>query len=90
MTDIDFFFMFLVLFSKKIKFSMKKTSLQKTVVVEEDLGGIDRNGIGNLDDLLKLVLINKEWWNSNIAVDGGEVATISYKIFETNSSFGLK
>ena len=39
---------------------MKKTSLQKTVVVEEDLGGIDRNGIGNLDDLLRLVFINKE------------------------------
>ena len=60
LTDIDFFFMFLVLFSKKIKFSMKKTSLQKIVIVEEDLDGIDRNGIGNLDDLLRLVFINKE------------------------------
>ena len=27
--DIDFFFMFLVLFSKKIKFSMKKATLPK-------------------------------------------------------------
>ena len=90
MTDIDFFFIFLVLFSNKIKFSMKKTSLQKIVIVEEDLDGIDRNGIGNLNDLLRLVLINKEWWNSNIVVHGGAVATISYKILETNSSFGLK
>ena len=39
---------------------MKKTSLQKIVIVEEDLDGIDRNGIGNLNDLLRLVLVNKE------------------------------
>ena len=60
MADIDFFFTFLVLFSKKIKFSMKKTTLQKNVIVEEEVDGIGRNGIGNLDDLLKLMLINQD------------------------------
>ena len=44
---------------KKIKFSMKKTSLQKIFIPEEELDGIDRNGIGNLGDLLRLVLIKK-------------------------------
>ena len=72
--DIDFFFMFLVLFSKQIKFSMKKTTLQKNVIVEEELDGIGRNGIGNLDDLLKLMLINQDCWNPHVVVDGGEVA----------------
>ena len=74
MADIDFFFTFLVLFSKKIKFSMKKTTLQKNIIVEEELDGVDRNGIGNLDDLLRLMLINKDCWNPHVVVDGGEVA----------------
>ena len=29
---------------------MKKTTLQKNVIVEEELDGIGRNGIGNLGD----------------------------------------
>ena len=39
---------------------MKKTTLQKNVIVEEEVDGIGRNGIGNLDDLLKLMLINQD------------------------------
>ena len=39
---------------------MKKTTLQKNVIVEEEVYGIGRNGIGNLDDLLKLMLINQD------------------------------
>ena len=39
---------------------MKKTTLQKNVIVEEEVDGIGRNGIGNLGDLLKLMLINQD------------------------------
>ena len=53
---------------------MKKTTLQKNIIVEEELDGVDRNGIGNLDDLLRLTLINKDCWNPHVVVDGGEVA----------------
>ena len=60
--DINFFlfFIFLVLFSKKIK----KTILQKKIVlVDKELDGVDRDGIGNLEDSLRLMLINEESWN---------------------------
>ena len=60
--DINFvlFFIFLVLFSKKIK----KTILQKKIVlVDKELDGVDRDGIGNLEDSLRLMLINEECWN---------------------------
>ena len=53
---------------------MKKTTLQKNVIVEEELDGIGRNGIGNLGDWLKLMLINQDCWNPHVVVDGGEVA----------------
>ena len=60
--DINFFlfFIFLVLFSKKIK----NTILQKKIVlVDKELDGVDRDGIGNLEDSLRLMLINEECWN---------------------------
>ena len=43
------------------------------VIVEEELDGIDRDDIGNLEDLLRLVLINGECGNPKIVVDGGEL-----------------
>ena len=36
---------------------------EKVVMVEEELDGIDRDGIRNLEDLLRLVFIYKECWN---------------------------
>ena len=51
---------------------MKKATLQiKVAIVEEELDGTDRDGNGNLEDLLRLVLINEECWNPKVFVDGG-------------------
>ena len=46
----------------------------KTFIVEEELDGIDRDGIGNLEDLLRLLFINEECWNPKVVVHGGELA----------------
>ena len=64
----------LVLFSKKITFSLKKTNLQKMLLwlPEEKLDGIDIDGIGNLENLPWLVFINKECGDFKVVVDGGE------------------
>ena len=51
---------------------MKKATLQiKVAIVEEELDGTNRDGTGNLEDLLRLVLINEECWNPTVFVDGG-------------------
>ena len=47
---------------------------EKIVIFEEELDGFDRDGIGNLDVLWRLVLINKECWDPKVAVDAGEFA----------------
>ena len=53
---------------------------EKTFVVEEELCGIDRDAIGSLEDLLRLVLINEECRNHKVVVDGGELTgTITQK-----------
>ena len=62
-----------VLFSKKIMFSLKKTT---TVVIVE--GELD--AIGNLEDLPRLVFIDKECGNLKVFVDGGDLTrNINYK-----------
>ena len=54
---------------------MKKTILQKNIcIVEVDLDGFDRDGIGKLEDLLRLELINEEYWNPKAVVYGGKRA----------------
>ena len=47
---------------------------EKNIIVEEELDGINRDDIGNLEYLLILVIINEECWNLKLVVDGGEVA----------------
>ena len=42
-------------------------------IIEEELDGIDRDDIGNLEDLLRLVLINEECGNPTAVADGGEL-----------------
>ena len=42
-------------------------------IVEEELGGIDRDDIENLEDLLRLVLISDECGYPNVVVDDGEL-----------------
>ena len=71
--DIDFF-IFLVLFSKTITLKLNSTTLQKKIViVKEELDGIDIYDIGNLEDLLRIVLIHEECGNLKSFVDGGEL-----------------
>ena len=47
---------------------------EKNIIVEEELDGIDRDDIGNLENLLGLVLTNEECWNPKVVVDGGGLA----------------
>ena len=41
-------------------------------MVQEELDGIDRDDIGNLEDLIRIVLIDQECGNPKVVVDGGE------------------
>ena len=45
----------------------------KVAMVEEELGRIDIDGIGNLVGLPKLMFIDEECGNLKVAVDGGDV-----------------
>ena len=54
---------------------MKKVNLlKKNVIDEEELDGIDIDGIGNLEDSLRLVFIDEECGNL-IVVNGDEKLT---------------
>ena len=64
-SQILIFFMFLV---------EEDNASEKVVIVGEELDDIARDGIGNLEDLLRLVLINEESRNLKVVVDGGELA----------------
>ena len=48
-----------------------KKPLNKVGTVEEELDGIDIDGIGNLVDLTSLMSIDKECGNLKVTVDGG-------------------
>ena len=43
------------------------------MIVTEELDGIDLHDIGNLEDLLRIVLIHEEYDNLKVFVDGGEL-----------------
>ena len=43
---------------------------EKIVLIEEELDGIDRDDIVNLEDLLRLMLINEECGSPKVVVDG--------------------
>ena len=43
------------------------------MIIKEELDGIDIYDIGNLEDLLRIVLIHEECGNLNSFVDGGEL-----------------
>ena len=43
------------------------------MIVKEELDGIDICDIGNLEDLLRIVLIHEECGNLKSFVDGGEL-----------------
>ena len=53
---------------------MKRTTLQKIDSQEEELDVIDDiDGIGNLEDLLRKVIIHEECGNLKVLVDGREL-----------------
>ena len=67
------FVIFMVLFSKKIRLLLKRTTLQKFfLIAKEELVGIDIEDIGNLEDLLKIVFIHEECGNLKVFLDDGE------------------
>ena len=45
----------------------------KVIILEEEFDGIYRDGNENLEDLLRLVLIDGECGNLKVVVDGGEL-----------------
>ena len=71
-------FIFLVLFLKKITISLKRQLFRKTFVVEEELNRIDKDDIGNLEDLPRFVFIDEECRNLKIVTDGGEFTRNKY------------
>ena len=48
---------------------------RKSFLAEEELDGIDIDGIGNLEDLPRLIFIDEELGNLKVVVDGGEQLT---------------
>ena len=43
------------------------------MIIKEELDGIDKDDIGNLEDLLRIVFIHEECWNLKVFVDGREL-----------------
>ena len=72
--DIDFFYISSFIFIGNHALIQEDNPSEKIIIVEEELDGNDRDDIGNLEDLLRLVLINEECWNPKVVVDGGELA----------------
>ena len=55
---------------------MKRTTLQKNLVVKEELDGInDIDDTVNLQDLLEIVIIHEECGILKVFVDGGELSS---------------
>ena len=74
LADIDFFFNFLVLFLKKIRFLRFKVEEDNPSEknVAEELDGIGINDIGNLEHLLRIMCIHEECGNLKVFTGGGE------------------
>ena len=61
---------------------------EKIVLVEKELDGIDREGFGNLDDLLRLVLIHEECWNPKVVAAGRETIYKPVDIHPVTNAMG--
>ena len=58
-------------FRRKSRFYWRGKPSNKVNTVEEEQNGTDTDGIGNLMDLPKLMLIDEECRNHKVVVDGG-------------------
>ena len=72
-TNIDFFYVSSFIFKENHVLTKKRNPSEKIVIVEEELDGIGRDDVGNLKDLLTLVLINEERGNPKVVADTGEL-----------------
>ena len=60
-------------FRRKSRFHWKRSPSNKVVTVQEELDGIDIDGIGNLMDLPGLMFIDQECGNLKEIFDGEEL-----------------
>ena len=58
-------------FRRISRFHWRRNLSNKVAIVEEELDGIDKDGIGNSMDLPRLMFINEECGNLKVVVDGG-------------------
>ena len=56
---------------------------EKVIIAEEELDCVDMDGIGNVENLPRLVLIDKECENCNVVADGGKLTRNINKQKET-------
>ena len=59
------------IFEKKLRFYWRRNPSNKLVTVEEELDGLDIDGIGNVVDLPRRKYIDEECGNLKVVVDGG-------------------
>ena len=71
--DIDFFYLPSFVFKEIQVIVEGDNPSEKNVIVKEEPDGIDTDGIGNLEDLLRIVFIHKECGNLKVFVGGGEL-----------------
>ena len=67
-----FFYVSSFIFKENHTLVEKDNPSEKIVITEEKLDGIDTDDTGNLEDLLRLVLINGKCWNPKVVVASGE------------------
>ena len=66
--------MLLFYFQRKSRFHQRRRkSFKKSAIVEVELGYIDTDGIGGLEDLPRLLVINEECGNLKVAAYVGKV-----------------
>ena len=74
MITFQFFFCF-----KENHVFIEEEESPSVIIVEKELDGFDVDGIGNLEDLPKLVFIDEECENLKVVVDDGELTRDIYK-----------
>ena len=71
--DIGFFNVSSFIFKENQVLIEEDNLSEKIALVEEKVDGIDIDDIVNLEDLLRLMLINEECGNPKVVVGGGEL-----------------
>ena len=77
--DIALFYFSSFIFKKNRGIIQEGNPSEKVAIIEEELGGIDLDDIGNLKDSPTLVLIDEECENLIVVNDRGELLEILIK-----------